>query len=70
MEAKFFCLKPLTLDLRRRELWHIRKQEEVLETAEIVQDNDWASNDSVGNRSRRGASWFVKKGPAFILVKM
>jgi hypothetical protein len=47
-----------------------RKQEEVLETVEIALDNDWASNDSVGNRSRREASWSVKKGPGFILEKM
>jgi len=44
LEAEFFCLKPnpLTSNLRRREAWHIRRQGEVLETAEIVLVSVWA----------------------------
>jgi len=39
-----------------RSSWHIKKQEEVPETAEIVLDNVWASNDSADNRSRQETS--------------
>jgi hypothetical protein len=35
-------LRPLTSNLRRRKAWHIRKQEEVLETAEIALGSVWA----------------------------
>jgi ribosomal protein L27 len=44
-----------------RQLWHTRKQGEVLETVEIVQDNDWASNDSVDNRFHPGENVGVGK---------
>jgi len=53
-----------------RQLWHTRKQEEVLGTEEIVLDSDWASNDSAGNGFRQGTSWSAKKGPGSILEKM
>jgi len=53
-----------------RQLWHTRKLEEVLGTAEIVPDSDWASNDLAGNGSRRETSWCVRKGPGSILEKM
>jgi hypothetical protein len=34
-------LRPLTSDLHWREVWHIRKPEEALETAEIVLGSVW-----------------------------
>jgi hypothetical protein len=34
--------KPVASNLQRREAWHIRKLEEVLETAEIVLGSVWA----------------------------
>jgi hypothetical protein len=54
----------------RRQLWHIRKQGEVLGMAETVRDSAWALNDSAGNRSRRGASWSVNMGPGSIPERM
>jgi hypothetical protein len=53
-----------------RQLWHTRKQEEVLGTAEIAPDSDWASNDSVGKGSKQETSWSVRKGLGFIPEKM
>jgi hypothetical protein len=45
-----------------RQLWHIRKPEEVLGTEGIVRDSAWVSNDLAANVSRQEASWFVRKG--------
>jgi hypothetical protein len=53
-----------------RLLWHIRKQEEAHETAEIVQDNAWASNDSAASGFRQETSWSVRKGLGFIPERM
>jgi hypothetical protein len=54
----------------RRKAWHIRKQEEAHETAEIVQGNVWASNDSAASGSRQETSWSVRKELGFIPERM
>jgi hypothetical protein len=51
-------------------LWHTRKQEEALETAEIALDSDWASSDSAGNGSRQEIFWSARTGLGFIPEKM